>query len=82
MEKNLTSIQEDEGLIPSLTPWVKDLVLLWLWYRPAAVAPIPPLAWELPQAMGVALKRPKKKKKNPLLCDCKQISWGAGIMAA
>ena len=34
-----------------------DLMLLWLWHRPAAVAPIYPLAWELPCAMGVALKR-------------------------
>ena len=29
-----------------------DLVLLWLWCRPSAAAPIRPLAWELP---GVAL---------------------------
>ena len=39
-----------------------DLVLLWLWYRAAAVAPFRPLAWEPPYAAGVALKRPKKKK--------------------
>ena len=26
---NLTSIQEDAGLIPSLAQWVKDLALLW-----------------------------------------------------
>ena len=33
--------------------------MLWLWHRPAtvAVAPIRPLAWELPHATGVALKR-------------------------
>ena len=37
-----------------------DPMLMWLWYWPAAVALIPPLAWELPYAMGVALK----KKKN------------------
>ena len=29
-----------------------------------AVASIGPLAWELPYAVGIALKRPKKKKKN------------------
>ena len=23
----------DEGLIPSLAQWVKELVLLWLWHR-------------------------------------------------
>ena len=31
-------------------------MLLWLWHRLAAAAPIPPLAWELPYAAGVALK--------------------------
>ena len=39
-----------------------DPVLLWLWCRPAAVAPIRPLAWEPQYAMSVALKRLKKKK--------------------
>jgi len=38
-----------------------DLVLLCLWYRPAAVAPIRPLALEYPYAAGVALKRQKQK---------------------
>ena len=44
-----------------------DLVLLWLWHRPKATAPLRPLAWEPPYAMGVALKRQKKKgkKKSP-----------------
>ena len=41
-----------------------DPVLLWLWHRPATAAPNPPLAWELPYAVGVALKRPKTKKKK------------------
>ena len=41
-----------------------DLVLLWLWRRPAAVAPIRPLAWELPYASGVALKKKKGKRIN------------------
>ena len=27
-----------------------DLALLWLWCRPAAIAPIQPLDWELPYA--------------------------------
>ena len=40
------------------------LMLLWLWQL-AAVALVGPLAWEPPYAMGVALKRPKKKKKKP-----------------
>ena len=40
-EANLTGIQEDSGSIPGLAPWVKDLALLWLWGRPAAIALIP-----------------------------------------
>ena len=59
-----------------------DPMLQWLWCRPAATAPIQPLAWETPYAMGVALKRQKTKKKKkkrltiihscikPLLCVC------------
>ena len=41
-----------------------DLALLWLWCRPAAVALIQPLAWELPHAMGAALEKKEKKKKE------------------
>ena len=41
-----------------------DLALLWLWHRPAAVAPIQPLAWELPYATDAALKRKKQKTKQ------------------
>ena len=37
-----------------------DLVLLWLWYRPAATAPIQPLTWEPPYPADEALKRQKK----------------------
>ena len=40
-----------------------DLELLWLWCRPAAVAPIRPLPWEPPYAVGVALKT-KNKEEN------------------
>ena len=39
-----------------------DLALLWLWCRPAAVAPTGPLAWETPYAGGTALQRQKTKK--------------------
>ena len=41
-----------------------DLALLWLWLWLETVALIQPLAWELPCAVGAALKRPKKKKKR------------------
>ena len=41
-----------------------DLALLWLWCRPAATAPIGPLAWEPPCAVGVALKRQNKINKT------------------
>ena len=42
-----------------------DPVLLWLWYRlTATTALIWFLAWELPYAMHVALKKDQKKKKK------------------
>ena len=41
-----------------------DPALLWLWGRPAALAPIRPLAWELPFASGAALEIKNKTKQN------------------
>ena len=41
-----------------------DPMLLWLWHRLAAKAPLRPLAWEPPYATGVALEKGKKKKTN------------------
>jgi len=38
-----------------------DPMLLWLWYRPAAVATVQPLVWGLPYAAGAA---PKRQKSN------------------
>ena len=51
---------EDTGLIPGLTPGVKDPPLPWLWPRPAAAAPIQPLAQEVPHAAGAARKDKQK----------------------
>ena len=52
-----------------------DLMLLWLWRRPAAVAPIQPLAWESPYATGSALK----KKTAPAAYG---NSWARGQIGA
>ena len=43
-----------------------DLVLLWLWCRPTAVARIRPLAWEPPYARDMALKRQQQQQQNPI----------------
>ena len=43
-----------------------DLALLWLWHRLAAGAPIQPLAWEPPYAMGMALEKTKKQQQKKL----------------
>ena len=54
-----------------------DPGLLWLWLRLAAVAPIGPLAWELPYAMGAALKikKAKNKSKNKTKKPNKDFAW-------
>ena len=41
-----------------------DLALLWPWCGPVATALIQPLAWELPYASGVAIKRKRKEKEK------------------
>ena len=38
--------------------------MLWLWHRLASVAPIHPLVWELPYAVGAAGKKTKKGRKG------------------
>ena len=40
------------------------LLWLWQWHRLTAVAPIRPLAWEPPYALGAALKKTKDKNKQ------------------
>ena len=41
-----------------------DPTLLWLWRKPAAIAPIRLLAWEPPYAASADIKRKKKEKKS------------------
>ena len=46
-----------------------DLMLLWLWHRPAAIAPTGPLTWEPSYATGATLKTKKKRKKEKIMPD-------------
>ena len=43
-----------------------DPALLCLWQRPVAMAPIRPLAWEPPYAMGVILEKNTTTTKREL----------------
>ena len=49
-----------------------DPALLWLWHRPAAIAPIGPLAWEPPYAVGAALEKAKIKIKIKKINVCEK----------
>ena len=53
--------------LPWTVVWVADMAQMpsccgCVWYRLAAIALTQPLAWELPYAMGMALKRNKINK--------------------
>ena len=62
--RNPTRNHEVAGWIPGLAQWVEDLALLWLLHRLAATAPIRPLAWEPPYAVGAALEKDQKNEKR------------------
>ena len=51
-----------------------DLVLLWLWRRLAATAPIRSLAWETPHAAGIALRRQINKNAKTIL-GSQAVGW-------
>ena len=58
-----------------------DLALLWLWCRPAAIAPIGPLAWE---CLECGLKNQKKKKKKepvPGRVECRRSGVGTAFLS-
>ena len=48
----------------SVHPWCSPTKKKWHWSRLVATAPIRPLAWEPPYAVGAAQRNSKKKKKN------------------
>ena len=53
-----------------------DPMLTWLCSSLVAIAPIWPLAWETPYAVGVALKSKKpKKQKNPKSKQNKKVHY-------
>ena len=54
---------------------VLDPELLWLWCGPTAVAPIGPLAWKPPCAVGAALKMKKKSNKYVLINNYLKCQW-------
>ena len=77
---NPTKNHEVAGSVPALAECVSDPALprscgvgcrrgsdpalLWLWHRPAATAPIRPLAWEPPYATGATQEIAKKDQKK------------------
>ena len=76
---NLTRNHVVAGSIPGLAQWVNDLALLRLWCRLAATAPIRPLAWEPPYAMGAALEKTKEKTTKKEKSTCPTASKPDGL---
>ena len=76
VEANSNRNHEVAGSIPGLAQWVTGSgcgvghrpgagpTSLWLWCRPLATAVIRSLVWEVPYAMGTALKRQNKNKNK------------------
>ena len=64
------------GSGPELQCWSQtqlDPKLLWLWCRWAAVALIRPVAWKLPYAAHVALKK-KEREREINICIIKHYT--------
>ena len=53
-------------------------MLLWLWRRLAATAPIKPLAWEPPYATGSSPRKKKKEKKRERNSDTNESPSSSG----
>ena len=78
---NLTSIHKDDGSISASGIWrcmscsvgyIRGLDPMLLWCRLAAVALIPPLAWERPYAVGAP---PPQKRKNSSVMMTAKREW-------
>ena len=91
---NESEIYEDVSLIPGLCSVgpgssvpvscgvgcrrSSDLALLWLQRRPAAVALIRSLAWELPHATSAALKKERGGQMQLPLSTTAPLTYGKG----
>lgn len=57
-----------------------DPELLWLRCRPAAVAPIQPLAWQLPCTTGLKRQEDKIRRKKKNRVSCLEMPWEVGSL--